>query len=189
MKNLADYVLVVDDCLSARLCNTLIKKFELSKNHVKREHDWAEDHRSFTEINLTIDPAFKAEQDEFYDITKDLYAFYQKKCGIDFFPEKHGYEEVRMKKYDNKNKDQFGWHTDVSDYASARRYLVMLYYLNNIETGGETAFGYHGSDDYMVVKPKMGRIAIFPPLWMYPHKGMPPISNPKYIISTYAHYL
>jgi hypothetical protein len=29
---------------------------------------------------------------------------------------------------------------------------------------------------------------MFPPLWMFPHKGESPISNPKYIISTYLHY-
>jgi hypothetical protein len=65
----------------------------------------------------------------------------------------------------------------------------MFYYLNDVEEGGETAFDDKVSEYYLKVKSKQGRIVMFPPMWMYPHKGLKPISNPKYIISTYMHYL
>jgi len=48
--------------------------------------------------------------------------------------------------------------------------------------GGETRFV-----DVMI-KPKKGNLLVFPPLWMFPHAGLIPISSPKYIISTYLHY-
>ena len=39
------------------------------------------------------------------------------------------------------------------------------------------------------VQPKRGSILIFPPTWMYRHAGLPPVSNDKYILGTYLHYL
>jgi hypothetical protein len=39
------------------------------------------------------------------------------------------------------------------------------------------------------VQPKAGRLLMFPPLWTHPHIGMMPISNAKYIIGGYLHYI
>ena len=189
MKNLADYVMIVDDCLTKETCDSLIHKFDNAEDLILSNHSWEQDYRSFKELNLTTHPEFEEEQQMFYDISKELYRFYEKKCGIDFFPKHYGFEDVRMKRYDNNDQDQFGWHTDVGDYQSARRYLVMFYYLNDVEEGGQTAFNDKINDNYLTIQPKQGRIVMFPPMWMYPHIGMKPISNPKYIISTYAHYL
>jgi prolyl 4-hydroxylase len=189
MKNISDYVMIVDDCISKDTCESLIDKFDKADDLVVRDRSWDQDYKSFKELNLTTHPEFKDEQTLFYDVSKQLYTFYEKKCGINFFPKEYGFEDVRMKRYNNDDKDQFGWHTDVGDYASARRYLVMFYYLNDVEEGGETAFDDKVSEYYLKVKSKQGRIVMFPPMWMYPHKGLKPISNPKYIISTYMHYL
>jgi len=35
------------------------------------------------------------------------------------------------------------------------------------------------------VQARRGRLLMFPPYWMYQHAGMPPLSNDKYILSTY----
>ena len=187
MKNLADYIMAFDDCLPTSLCNSLITKFNSCQNLIPRNESWSKDYRAFDEINLTGNPIFKSEQDQFYAITNKIYDYYIKTLNIQFMPSKIGYEEVRMKRYINNKYDQFGWHTDVNDYKSARRFLVMFYYLNDVEEGGETIFSTDLGD--IQFKPKAGRILIFPPLWLYPHKGMQPISNPKYIVSTYCHYL
>ena len=63
----------------------------------------------------------------------------------------------------------------------AARYLVFLWYLNDVADGGETVF----VDIDMKVAPRAGRLLVFPPYWMYQHAGLPPVSNDKYIISTY----
>jgi hypothetical protein len=76
----------------------------------------------------------------------------------------------------------FDTHVDVQDYASARRYLAFLWYLNDVEDGGKTVF------TGLTIAPKRGTLIVFPPLWMFPHKGEPPISGPKYILSGYLHY-
>lgn len=184
MKNLADYVMIIDDCLSEDVCKSLIDKFDVCEQ-VNRDSSWDIDYKSFSEINLTTHPEFEEEQTIFYNTTKKLYQFYKEKCGIQFVPDEIGYEDVRMKRYLCNDRDQFGWHADVGDYASARRFLVMFYYLNDVKEGGQTEF----FSEQIKVTPKRGRAVIFPPMWMYPHRGCKPISGSKYIVSTYCHYL
>ena len=55
------------------------------------------------------------------------------------FPAQVNMEQVRIKKYEPNNKDEFKNHVDVGSYASARRFLVFFLYLNDTE-GGETVF-------------------------------------------------
>lgn len=192
MKNLADYIMVMDDVLPQDLCDSLIEKFEQCKDRVLTENYWENGQaRRFEEINITKHQSFKKEAEIFYELTKKIYSFYREKCQINFLPSQIGYEAARMKRYEVNQKDRFDWHTDVGDYSSAKRFLVMFYYLNDVAEGGETLFNDVADrpEDEIKVNPKRGRIVIFPPMWMYPHKGCMPISNPKYIISTYCHYL
>ena len=191
MRNITDYIISYNDVLKPEFCCRLIDQFEETKeSEYMREskHDWGKDYRSFTELNVSRDENFSWARDEFYETSRLLASGYKQKTNSYFFPEKFGFEDARMKKYQNNDVDQFGWHVDVGDYASARRYLVIFYYLNDVEEGGETVFNI-GDDSFVQVKPKRGRIVMFPPMWMFPHIGTKPVSNSKYIVSTYLHYL
>ena len=67
----------------------------------------------------------------------------------------------------------------------ANRYLVLLWYLNDVEQGGETRFPQLD----VTIPARAGRLLMFPPYWMYQHEGRPPISGDKYIISTYLLFI
>lgn len=95
------------------------------------------------------------------------------------------FEYARLKKYNKNTEDRFGPHVDVTDHPSSKRFLSFLVYLNDVSSGGETNFLHLNKR----VKPKRGRMVVFPPLWLYPHEGRPTYSNDKYILSTYLHYL
>ena len=58
---------------------------------------------------------------------------------------------------------------------------MFLWYLNDVESGGETDFPQLG----LRVSARRGRLLMFPPYWMYQHAGLPPESGDKYILSTY----
>lgn len=185
MKNLADYIVIVDDAIPQDLCEDLIKTYNsCNDDHIMRDTDVY----SFSELNITEHPAFKEQEEMLRSITHKVHDSYIGYTGANFMPVEHGYEQHRMKKYEPNDKDIFDWHTDVGDYSSARRYLVMFYYLNDVAEGGETLFDL-GGEGFRGVKPKQGRVVCFPPMFMYPHKGCKPVSGPKYIISTYGHYL
>ena len=102
---------------------------------------------------------------------------------IPFGYAKH-FEEFRVKRYKVGGIDRFGEHVDVATHASAKRCVAMLFYLNSVPVGGHTVFPQQGES----FRPTKGYVTIFPPTWEYPHEGQPPLSNTKYIMSTYLHY-
>ena len=104
---------------------------------------------------------------------------------MNYLPKSFSIEEIRVKRYQNDGIDVFDDHVDVGDHLSASRYLAFLFYLNTVEVGGETVF--LGSKNYLV-EPKVGQVVVFPPNWQFPHKGCPPISGNKYIMSTYLQF-
>jgi len=179
------YIKVYDDALDASFCDALIEKFEMLED--KQVSTDLEGVRHFTEINLARTPEFREEFLVMQQQAQANIQQYMQDAGIEEgqWPEKSGFEEFRMKRYEPNDRDEFSYHVDVQDHASARRYLVFFWYLNDVEEGGET----HFFDIDQGVKPAKGRLLMFPPQWNYPHAGKKPISNTKYIVGGYLHYL
>ena len=185
VKQLHNYVSVYDNVLKKEHCDHLIKEFDNLTSHQIRVEK--ENQRYFTEINMNQDTRWK---DYVQVMMKGVYTphidKYMKDNNIqdNQWPSKYAYEEIRFKKYELNDKDEFKEHVDVYDYKSAKRFLVFFLYLNDNE-GGHTTF-----PEYNIkVKPKAGRCLIFPPTWTYPHAGLPPLNTNKYIIGTYLHYI
>lgn len=76
------------------------------------------------------------------------------------------------------------WHTEQGPSGSASRGLVWAIYLNDVEEGGETEFLYQ----HERVKAKQGRLVIWPAGVTHPHRGNPPYSNEKYIVTGWFNY-
>lgn len=76
------------------------------------------------------------------------------------------------------------WHVErVGMIEVSNRVLAYTIYLNEIE-GGETEFLHQ----HVRVKPKPGRIAIWPAGFPYVHRGNPPLDKPKYIITSWLYH-
>lgn len=101
---------------------------------------------------------------------------------VSYFPEL-ALEEFRVKRYTGGTGQQFADHVDVGSLASCKRYLSFLFYLNDDFVGGETHF-YPDT----IIKPIKGSVVVFPPMWMYPHAGLPVKTGTKYIMSSYLNY-
>lgn len=95
-------------------------------------------------------------------------------------PDSHVHSDLILKRYRPGLVEGFQLHFDAINHV-ANRYLVLLWYLNDVAEGGETRFPQLD----VSVKPKAGRLLMFPPFWMYQHEGVPPVSGDKYILSTY----
>jgi len=61
------------------------------------------------------------------------------------------------------------------------RAFVFSVYLNDVEDGGETEFLHFSKR----VKPKTGRIVIWPAAFPYLHRGNPPLSGEKYLLTSW----
>lgn len=89
------------------------------------------------------------------------------------------FETMQMQRY-TKMKGRYIYHQDFRSEWEAKKYRVItfLWYLNDVDEGGETEFWAKHR-----VKPEAGKLLFFPATWTYPHRGMMPISNDKYIIT------
>jgi len=74
------------------------------------------------------------------------------------------------------------WHLEHNaGFENEARAFVFSIYLNDVEEGGETEFLHFSKR----VKPKTGRIVIWPAAFPYLHRGNPPLSGEKYIITSW----
>ena len=74
------------------------------------------------------------------------------------------------------------WHIEHGKgYENEPRAFVFSIYLNDVEDGGETEFLHFSKR----VKPKTGRIVIWPAAFPYLHRGNPPLSGEKYILTSW----
>jgi prolyl 4-hydroxylase len=92
--------------------------------------------------------------------------------------------ELILKRYRPGQQERFQLHFDAIHHV-ANRYLVLLWYLNDVDQGGETRF----PQLEVTVEARAGRLLMFPPYWMYQHEGLPPTSGDKYIVSTYLLFM
>ncbi len=186
-----NFVKIYDNVIDEKSCKGLIEKFETSQDKYETVNIAdKEDRISFKQIVLVRNEEWKAINDGMMTLFQAYIEQYKKECNIStkMWPEKHGYEAIRMKRYLANDYDRFDYHVDVKDYATARRFLAFFIYLNDVEEGGETEFL---MDNIMFgkVQPKMGRLIMFPPMWPWFHAGLKPVSGTKYFIHSYCHYI
>jgi hypothetical protein len=76
------------------------------------------------------------------------------------------------------------WHCEDAEVNFARRVGVYILYLNDVEEGGETEFLYLSKR----IKPKKGRLILFPPNFPWAHRGNPPLTGSKYIMTGWMEF-
>jgi hypothetical protein len=184
MVNLNDLIHIHENVLDGEVCKFLIDLFE---EHSDKHEIVVNDRKpNFTQLNLTENSNISTKVTNIHNLlikkTMDYRDMYYKVYDKRVFPDSHAFEQFRIKRYLPGEDQAFDTHVDVVDHETSRRYLSFMWYLNDVAEGGETEFL------ELVIKPQMGKLLVFPPMWMYPHKGKDTISNPKYILSTYLHY-
>lgn len=180
---LSRFVQTFDDALPPSLCAGMVEGFEaMSRLHVangRQRREWLAD-SAWTELDIRplSDAPFRQI------LLGNLHTHldrYNAALGLTLpVPGSANTSEWILKRYRANADEGFQPHFD-SIGPVANRYLVFLWYLNDVAEGGETAF----VDLDLAVRPKAGRLLVFPPYWMFQHEGRPPISNDKYILSTY----
>lgn len=76
------------------------------------------------------------------------------------------------------------WHFENDSRNNSNRLVVFMYYLNDVQEGGETEFLYQ----HKRYKATKGTLVIWPASYTHTHRGNPPLSNDKYIITGWMEY-
>ena len=176
-------VQVFDNALTPEFCAQMVQSFnQMNQFHIPngRGHKRGLEGSAWTELNISplADAGFKGF---FMKQIDDYLGHYNERLKLPLpVPNRPRIEDIRIKRYRVGGEEKFEPHFDSMD-DKANRFLVFLWYLNDVTEGGETEFLNLG----IKVAPRTGRLLMFPPYWMFQHAGLPPLSNDKYIVSTY----
>jgi hypothetical protein len=94
--------------------------------------------------------------------------------------------EVNAQRYTANEGGYPYWHSEVYPQAqhneALHRTMLFMFYLNDVEEGGTTDFIYQDRR----VQPKAGRMVIAPAYYTHTHRGCVPVSNDKYILTSWV---
>ncbi len=185
---LSNYVQVFDNAFSEVFCQQMLKSFNsLERFHqangrgVRPGHDAS----AWTELDISPLTDVSFRQIILANMHKHL-ALYNATLAQLMpvptlpIPGTDKISEQIIKRYRVNADEAFQLHFDALGPV-ANRYLVFLWYLNDVVKGGETEFPAIG----VSVAPKAGRLVVFPPYWMFQHQGKAPLTGDKFIFSTY----
>jgi hypothetical protein len=181
--DLRHYIRVYDADLPPALCERMVQSFQgLQRFHQPNGRGYRAglEESAWIEVNVTklSDAAFLG----FFRTRIDAaVSRYNEDVGLRIpVPNSVKTADLILKRYRPGGVEAFQPHFD-SIGEVANRYLVLLWYLNDVAEGGETSFPQLD----VAVAPRAGRLLVFPPYWMYQHEGRPPVSGDKFIVSSY----
>jgi hypothetical protein len=189
-----NYIYINNFSIPLELCNDIIEHYNNSNTlhyrgvtgqglnlDIKDTFDL-----SITEASLKDEKWNKIKNFLFKELNNNLQK-YSKKINLNkeynCLPNVLSAETLQMQKYE-KGKGKYTYHNDFSINYNDKmhRTITYLWYLNNVEIGGETEI-----NGNIKIKPETGKLLLFPACWTYPHCGIKPISHDKYIITGWVY--
>lgn len=94
--------------------------------------------------------------------------------------------DINTQRYEKGQGGYPYWHSEVFPQAphneALHRILLFMFYLNDVEEGGSTDFYYQN----VSIQPKAGRMVIAPAYFTHTHRGQIPVSDNKYILTSWV---
>ena len=201
-----DYIGIYDNALNGEECRMILNRFESvdkdrherssrscsAKDMVEMSKDSSyvpdtpdEDAKICTQINFSLNN----RQDNFYHKLvesaiyksfskyKNRYPFLQHGTTCGKF---HITSQYNLQKYE-EGEGFYPLHCEHGSLGPYRM-LVWMLYLNNAKSGTEFP------TQKKVIRPKTGRMVIWPAGWTHPHKGVTPNRGLKYILTGWWNY-
>ena len=196
MNQIEEHIGIFNNVLSEEICNQYINYFEnLNKiNIVKKRTEYSHNPKLAHEVS---DKAMDIFSSYFYNnlsvpyIVKDfvpifweMYSIYADKYSFLHKLNRHNIIDIKIQKTDI-GEGFHEWHCEKASINDRNRLLAFMVYLNNIEEGGETEFLYQ----HKRIKPEQGKLLIWPSQFTHVHRGNPPLSNTKYILTGWVEYV
>lgn len=189
--NKQDFIGVYDNAFSKEYCLNIINYFNImqEKGFTKNRKFW-----NIDKIKMNDDALFAHDCNlinldsagflpEFNKIFWEYYKKYAEDFSILNNVSNHGSYTFKVQKTE-VGGGYHEWHCEADKRSNCNRILVWSLYLNDVEEGGETEFLYQ----HKRVKSKQGRLIIFPAAFTHTHRGNPPLSNDKYIITGWVEF-
>ena len=188
--NINNFIGVYDNYITKEECNKAIQFYENQNNFNRTVNRLEAEKISTLQKNDQQYFAYKQDVNIWWETLKSMvlnfdiaFKHYIKNIGADqdLFGVPFQYTSLKIQKTLPK-EGYHVWHIEHGPgYENEARAFVYTIYLNDVEEGGETEFLHFSKR----VKPKTGRIVIWPAGFPYVHRGNPPLSGEKYILTSW----
>ncbi len=178
------FIFECENTLPDFLCDDMVARFEANpddqyQGRVGSEMGEDESLKKTTDLVVT-------GKDHWQDVQNNLFrslamALQQYSQEYPYFGDLKRFKDMGYNLQRYQQGDYYHWHVDADHEALASRQLVAIWYLNDVEQGGETDF-YH---QHISVKPAKGKLILFPPFWTHQHRAAVIEKGVKYIATTW----
>jgi hypothetical protein len=189
-----DFIGIFDDVLTQEECQQFIDYFEeLKKLNLSHSRQQLKDGHRHNKSDETVfilqhdmlpihrrNPVMSVLLDKFWK----CYDQYASEFSILADTEPHGMMTARLQKT-LPGEGYHRWHFEASSSEVSTRVAAWSLYLNDVEHGGETEFLYQKRR----VSAKAGRLVIWPAAFTHTHRGNPPLSGEKYLLTGWLEFL
>tara|TARA_R100001163_G_scaffold23307_1_gene19591 strand:+ start:5134 stop:5727 length:594 start_codon:yes stop_codon:yes gene_type:complete len=181
-----DFIGIFDNYVDEETCDKIISSFELNKKNQAIDRKEADNSTEIVKKDLAIH-YFKGhnwipELDTCETYLREAIKLYDDTTGFTSFI---NMTELHFSPYKVQRtlpgEGYHVWHIERNYQEICFRALVLTIYLNDVNEGGETEFLLQSQR----VKPKKGRILLFPADFPYVHRGNPPLQKDKYILTSW----
>tara|TARA_R100000951_G_scaffold44975_1_gene38337 strand:- start:1670 stop:2263 length:594 start_codon:yes stop_codon:yes gene_type:complete len=196
MNEIIDHIGIFNNVLSKDICSKYIEYYEnLSNNNlVKKRTEYNHNPKLAHEVsdtsidilascfysNLSVPYIVKDFVPKFWD----MYNIYADKYSFLHKLNRHNIIDIKIQKT-NVGEGFHEWHCEKASLNDRNRLLAFMVYLNDVEEGGETEFLYQ----HKRIKPEAGKLLMWPSQFTHTHRGNPPLSNVKYILTGWVEYV
>lgn len=190
-----EHIGVWDNFITPELCDKFIKYYEYRSAYAgKRNFSNKQD----ASVNFGTELAMRNEEElvlnngESDDCLPQFMETFWNKCfplylnNHPFLSEglsEFGFSMVKIQKT-KPSEGYHVWHCEQGDLLSSRRVMFIVLYLNDVMEGGETEFIYQKTR----VEPSKGRLILSPSSFTHTHRGNPPLSGEKYILTSWLEF-
>lgn len=187
----SDGIGIFDEAFSAEFCDRYISYFswlESTNATIGRDHPRHQlDDQSYSLISSPFyQKTFNLQYvaGDFVEIFwKTVYQKYAQHYSILNEFSQHNIYDIKIQKTDT-GQGYHAWHCENMHMNTRNRLMAFMLYLNDVDEGGETEFLYQKTR----FKPKKDRLLLWPAGYTHAHRGNPPLSNEKYILTGWIEY-
>ena len=181
---------IFEGVVSKESCQKIIEMFDFWKarnhTHLRENKVAADDEQLFLDADNSekIDLLLNGEVGNVVlPALGECYAAYCEKYAMLQNALPHTFFQAKLQKT-KPSQGYHIWHYENDGAHNAHRLTAFMLYLNDVEEGGETEFLYES----IRVKPKAGTMLIFPVSYTHTHRGNPPLTGDKFVITGWSEF-
>jgi len=181
------FIFEIKDALPDFLCDDMVARFETNEaDQYKGRVGSAMNSNS--SLKKTTD-LIASGKDHWKDVDNNLFrslamALKDFKEIYPYFGDMSRFKDMGYNLQRYREGEYYHWHVDADNKELAPRQLVALWYLNDVEEGGETDFVFQDAS----VTPEKGKLMLFPPFWTHEHRAGVVTKGVKYIATTWINF-